>query len=146
MSLAEFPIVEHSFYKSLTVIKASIYTDRGYIASQSRHLGLLQRANLSTRIQDYHPDPRNIMKAGSDCTACVSGGRCKHRQGVIRLIQQSQHSPHESGTKILEGIGGSMEKFKDIDSGRKTYKRTIEIISPPDHGFQIFWRNILPEK
>ena len=127
--LVQLSVHKGVLHEGLTVVEHAIYLDGSDVIAQCGELALLNRTDLSLRIEHVNMDSIDTQEAVGNGRSRVARGGHEHIHlltFVLLLNEILQESRHESGAHILEGEGRTVEQFEGIDIVLDLHHRTVE--------------------
>ncbi len=119
-TLIEWFVREGLLHEPLTIVEGAGNFERGDVFTEGGELFFLGFADAFGRIKDHDANAGHAEKSMSDGATCVSGSGDQHSEGTRFATHEITHQAgHKARAKILEGQGGAVKKFEDVESRRK---------------------------
>ena len=129
----ELSVGQQSLHYCLAIIETPVHSHGMDVLAQSRHLTLLETADLPFRIEYGHIDTVHLVEAIGHGAAGVAGSGGNDIDRLALVGQTAHHLPHEAGADILECESRPMEKFQSLKPRPDLRKRDIEGECPGSH-------------
>ena len=107
-------IVKRLLNQRLTGVEITVNRHGFDVAAQGAEQLLLQRANLTARIEDNYFDVRQAVEGMRHGRAGVAGGRGQDRHRLI-ACDMRQHLGHKTAAKIFKRQGRAVEQLQAAD-------------------------------
>ena len=119
-ALVELVVGEGLFDEALAIVEGAADFEGGDVLAERRELLFLGFADALGRIKNDDANAGNAEKAVSNGAAGVTGRSDQNREQAGFTAHEIAHETgHETRAKILECQRGAVEKFEDVERGRK---------------------------